>query len=74
MKYECIPAISGIFGQYERGAEMGRACEMLLERPGMKEKVSRTRYPSEGMINHWTSPLKRTLQPMLEGYIIGLET
>ena len=64
----------GAFGEFDRGREMGRAAELLLERKGMRDMISRIRFVNQGMIQHWTTPLKRTLQPLLDGYIIGLET
>ena len=49
---------SGIFGEFERGTEMGMAAEMLLERHSMlRYSVSRSRYPFNAFIMHWRAPL-----------------
>ncbi|EJK61687.1 hypothetical protein THAOC_17782 [Thalassiosira oceanica] len=50
-----------------RGREMARAAELILEKPGMERMTSRIRYICEGLIHHWTSPLRSTLDPLLEG-------
>ncbi len=51
---------SGIFGQFKRGAEMGKAAENLLERHSalmLRDSVSRSRYSIQGFIAHWRAPL-----------------
>ena len=53
---------------------MGKATELILDRPGMREAKSRARYALEGFIFHWKAPLHSTLTPLLNGYLTGLET
>ena len=51
---------SGIFGQFKRGAEMGKAAEILLEQHSalmLRDSVSRSRYVIQGFIAHWRAPL-----------------
>ena len=52
---------------------MGKATELLLDRPGMREAKSRARYALEGFIFHWKAPIQNSLTPSLNGYLSGLE-
>ncbi|EJK71876.1 hypothetical protein THAOC_06644 [Thalassiosira oceanica] len=65
--------LCGGFGNPKRGLEMARAAELILEKPGMNRIKSRTIFVCEGLIRHWTEPLRSTLDPLLRGYKIGLE-
>mmetsp|Transcript_28908 Transcript_28908/g.68879 ORF Transcript_28908/g.68879 Transcript_28908/m.68879 type:complete len:719 (+) Transcript_28908:357-2513(+) len=65
--------LCGAFGKPRRGREMARAAELILEKPGMERMTSRIRYICEGLIHHWISPLRSTLDPLLEGCEEGLK-
>ena len=69
----CLMLISAAFGDPHRGREMGKAAELIVAKPGMSRTKSRTIFKVHGFIYHWTSSLQATLDPLLEGYRIGLE-
>ena len=62
------------FGDVKRGTEVAKVAELLLEKKNTKEMKSKVHYILEGFVNHWTCPLQGTLQPLLQGYKLGLET
>ena len=64
---------SGGFGKPERGREMAKVAELLLAKPGTERMKARAVFVCEGLINHWTKPLKETLAPLLAAYHVGLE-
>lgn len=53
---------------------MGNTAELLLERPGMKQMKSSTSYRVNALVYHFTAPLQRGIQPLLQGYQWGLES
>ena len=59
------------FGDPKRGREMGKAAELIVEKPGMKMKKSRVAFHVQGLNYHNTAPLQGTLRPMLEGNQAG---
>ena len=65
---------SAAFGNFDEGKEMARTVKRLLRKPGMQRIKSRSFYILEGFIHHWTSPLRASRGPLLNGYKIGLET
>ena len=52
---------------------MGKAAELIVAKPGMSRTKSLTIFAVQGFIYHWTSSLQATLDPLLEGYRIGLD-
>ena len=62
------------FGKMQRGREMGKASQMIVEKYQAKEMKSRVTFLCEFLIYHWSSPLQGTLAPLLEGYHSGLES
>ena len=66
--------LCGGFGKIQQGREMAKAAELIMSKPEMKRCKSRTIFKSEGLINHWSKPLKETLMPLNEGYRVGLES
>lgn len=66
--------LCGGFGKIQQGREMAKAAELIMSKPEMKRCKSRTIFVCEGLINHWSKPLKETLDPLLEGYSVGLES
>ena len=65
---------SGVFGDPKKGREMGRAGELISDKPELKRMKSRVLFHVHGINYHNTSPLQGTLRPMLEGYQVGLQT
>ena len=59
---------SGGFGKPQRGREMAKVAELLLAKPGTERMKARAVFVCEGLINHWTKPLKETLAPLLAAY------
>ena len=51
---------------------MARAADLILKKPGMNRIKSRTIFVCEGLIRHWTEPLRSTLDPLLLGYKLGV--
>ena len=65
--------ISAALEDPQRGREMGKAAELIAAKPGMLQKQCRTIFAVHGFIYHWTSSLQATLNPLLQGYRIGLD-
>lgn len=62
------------FGNLKRGRELARAAELLtLSKPCAEEWKAKTTYLCEGLINHWTLPVRDSLGPLLDGYNTGLK-
>ena len=64
--------LCGAFGRLQRGREMAKAVELLLENPENRRMESRACFVNQ-VIFAWTSPLQSTLAPFLTGYQAGLE-
>eukprot|EP00985_Skeletonema_marinoi_P026427 scaffold20470_cov153-Skeletonema_marinoi.AAC.1 len=65
--------LCGPYGKPHEGREMAKAAELILEKPGMRSSAIRTVLITQSFCYHWTSPLKDSIAPLLEGYQIGLE-
>ena len=52
---------------------MAKAAELIVAKPGMSRAKSHFIYKVHGFVYHWTSSLRATLDPLLEGYRIGLD-
>jgi signal transduction histidine kinase/GAF domain-containing protein len=66
--------LCGIIGDIDAGYEFGKLALNILERFPDKTLKSRTYYIVNCYIKHWREPIINSLQPLLEGYEIGLET
>ncbi len=66
--------LCGPFGKPREGLEMVKAAELILEQPGMRRNAVHTLFVTQSFCYHWTSPLQDTIDPLLKGYQIGLET
>jgi len=66
--------LCGGFGKIHQGREMAKAAELIMSKPEMKRCKSRSIFVCEGLINHWSKSLRETLDPLLEGYRVGLES
>ena len=59
------------FGKFNRGSDMARAAELLLENPDCGRMQSRTIFVCQAFIYHFTAPLHGTLPYLLVGYQKG---
>ena len=64
---------SGVFRETRRGRELAKAAELLLASSDLPEKQSRVTFASQGLVYHWSTPLRDTLAPLLEGHRVGIE-
>jgi len=63
------------FGEIKRGIEMSKAAELLLiNKPDRRRMKSRVTFHVEGFVYWWTRPIHESLQPLLQGYQVGIET
>jgi predicted ATPase/serine phosphatase RsbU (regulator of sigma subunit) len=58
---------------FDRAVKYGNLGFMLMDKLGAKDQECRCSYIYNGIISHWVDPIKDTIQPLLEGYRIGLE-
>ena len=63
--------LCGAFGKFERGREMAKAVDLLLENPDHRSMQSMCMFICENFIYHWTSPIQATFAPLLSGYQKG---
>ena len=61
-------------GDVESGYEFGQLALKLLDKFDAKELKARTFLVVNYFIRHWKEHLKQTLTPLLDAYLIGLET
>ncbi len=66
--------LCGPFGKPHEGLEMAKAAEMIIEKSGMRQFAVDTLFVTQAYCYHWISPLQDTIDPLLKGYQIGLET
>jgi len=66
--------LSIMFGDPQRGQEMARAVDLILERPGMERIKSRASFHNFGMTYIHSRSWNSSLSPLLEGYQVGLKT
>ncbi|MGB3405575.1 MAG: AAA family ATPase [Microcoleaceae cyanobacterium] len=67
-------SLCGIVGDIEAGYQFGQLSLTLLDRLNAKHLASITIYVFNLLIRHWKEPLRESLNPLLRGYQIGLET
>ena len=53
---------------------MAMAVDLILAKPGMRRVESRSIFICQVLVYHWSTPLHKTLAPLMEGYNVGLET
>ncbi|MFB2875284.1 AAA family ATPase [Floridanema aerugineum] len=61
-------------GDIEAGYQFGQLALNLLASLNAKEIQAKTYMIVNGVIKHWIEPVKETLKPLLESYVVGLET
>jgi GAF domain-containing protein len=66
--------LCGVLGDIETGYKFGNLALNLLERLNAKKVKARTIAIVNYFIRHWQEHGRQTLQPLLLGYSIGLET
>ena len=63
-----------VFGKPSRAREFGEAAELIFAKPECARMKSRSTYGVQGFIYHSTALLKDTLDPLLEGFEIGMKS
>ncbi|WP_392533988.1 ATP-binding protein [Nostoc sp. C117] len=66
--------LCGVLGEIDTGYEFGEMALLLLERLNAFKVKSKTLFAVNCFIRHWKSPIKDTLNPLLQAYTSGLET
>ncbi|MEH1868316.1 MAG: AAA family ATPase [Nostoc sp.] len=66
--------LCGVLGEIDTGYEFGEMALLLLERLNAFKVKSKTLFAVNCFIRHWKSPVKDTLNPLLQAYTSGLET
>ncbi|MGB3510863.1 MAG: AAA family ATPase [Microcoleaceae cyanobacterium] len=67
-------SLCGIVGDIEAGYQFGQLSLTLLDRLNAKHFACVTMVVFNLLIRHWKEPLRESLNPLLRGYQIGLET
>ena len=65
---------SAVLHDYENGIRFGKLGFALIEKDGTRFQLARTIFAYNVILYHWKFPLIDTIEPLLEGYRIGLET
>jgi predicted ATPase/class 3 adenylate cyclase len=66
--------LSFFLGKIEEGYQFGKLALQLLDKYPSDKIKAKTILVFNDLIRHWKEHLNTTLQPLLDGYIIGLET
>ncbi|MDJ0705259.1 MAG: AAA family ATPase [Leptolyngbyaceae cyanobacterium MO_188.B28] len=66
--------LCGELGEIETGYKFGQLALKLLEQTPAKEIEAKTLYLVAHSIQHWKTHIRETLQPLLKGCQLGLET
>ena len=59
---------------FERADEYGKLGLKLMEKLGARDQECRIIFVYNALVRHWKYPSKDSIEPLLEGYRIGLET
>jgi len=59
---------------FDAADKFGKLGLELVKKLGARDQESRTIFVYNALVRHWKYPMKDSIQPMLEGYRIGLET
>ncbi|PZU97939.1 MAG: hypothetical protein DCE90_05445 [Pseudanabaena sp.] len=70
----CGLILCGLLNQMELGFQFGQLALNLVNRLSSQELLTKVVVIVNVFVNHWTSHLKETLQPLLNAYAIGMET
>ncbi len=66
--------LCGVAGDIESGYQFGRLALDLLERSGEKGLKARVIFLFNDLVRPWKEHVRKTIQPFLESYQLGLET
>ncbi|MEH2288884.1 ATP-binding sensor histidine kinase [Nostoc sp.] len=66
--------LCGVLGEIDTGYEFGEMALLLLDCLNAFKLKSKTLFAVNCFIRHWKSPVKETLNPLLQAYTSGLET
>ncbi|MEH1831294.1 MAG: AAA family ATPase [Nostoc sp.] len=66
--------LCGVLGEIDTGYEFGEMALLLLNHLNAFKLKSKTLFAVNCFIRHWKSPVKETLNPLLQAYTSGLET
>lgn len=66
--------LCGAVGDIDTGYRFGTLATNLVEQLNARELRASVTYMVQTFIRHWEEHIRETLQPLLEGYQIGLET
>lgn len=59
---------------FDAAIQFGQLGLKLLEKLGAREQECRTIFVYNALVRHWKYPMKDSIEPLLEGYRIGMET
>ncbi|MDI6741319.1 MAG: AAA family ATPase [Smithella sp.] len=68
-----IVLAAGLF-DFKGAIEFGKLGLKLVEKLGTRDQEAKTIFVYNALVRHWKYPMKESIEPMLEGYRIGLET
>jgi PAS domain S-box-containing protein len=68
-----IVLAAGLF-DFKGAIEYGKLGLKLVEKLGARDQESKTIFVYNALVRHWKYPMKESIEPMLEGYRIGMET
>ncbi len=68
-----IVLAAGLF-DFKGAIKFGKLGLKLVEKLGARDQEAKTIFVYNALVRHWKYPMKESIEPMLEGYRIGLET
>lgn len=68
-----IVLAAGLF-DFKGAIKFGKMGLKLVEKLGARDQEAKTIFVYNALVRHWKYPMKESIEPMLEGYRIGLET
>jgi signal transduction histidine kinase len=66
--------LCGAVGDIDTGYQFGTLASNLIEQLNARELKASVTYMVQTFVRHWKEHIRETLQPLVEGYQIGLET
>ena len=60
--------------RFDAGVEYGKIGLALIDKLDARDQACKTIFTYNALVRHWKYPTKDSIEPMLEGYRIGLET
>lgn len=59
---------------FDKAITFGKLGLTLMKKLGLRDQESRTIFVYNALVRHWKYPMKDSIEPLMEGYRIGLET